>query len=173
MATRTQKFIQKAIDIANDSAHGYSQFDRWNKDFDCSSLAYICGYYAGYNLPTSGTRYTGTIIPHFSACGFRVDEYDGNLSDLEAGDLLLNTVHHVAIYIGNGKVVEAYGDEKGGKGKDAQSGDQTGQEIRIAPVYNYYKGWTHVLTPPKEEAPASGNNSDEIKALAQRIIELA
>lgn len=171
MATKIDKFVQHAIDIANDSSHGYSQSDRWKVDYDCSSLMYICGYYAGYDLPKSGTRYTGTIIEHFGKCGYRVDAYDGNLNDLEKGDLLLNVKYHVAVYIGNGKIVEATGDEKGGI-SGGKAGDQTGSEIRIGNVYNY--PWTHVLTPPKENAapaPAAGDN--EIVKLAKKIIELA
>lgn len=170
MATRTDKFVQHAIDIANDASHGYSQEDRWKIDYDCSSLVYICGYYAGYNLPTSGTRYTGTIPEHFGKCGFRVDAYDGNLNDLERGDILLNVTYHAAIYIGNGKIVEATQSETGGV--TGQPGDQTGNEIRIGNVYNY--PWTHVLTPPKEHAPEpSSDVMEEIASLASRIVELA
>ena len=148
--SKTAKFIAEAKRIANDNSHGYSQLDRWNIDYDCSSLMYICGYAAGYNLPKSGTRYTGTMIQHFSACGFRVDAFDGNLSDLEPGDILLNTQYHTAVYIGNGQIVEASQSETGGI--SGKPGDQTGHEIHIRNVYNY--PWTHVLTPPKEQANA-------------------
>lgn len=145
---KVQKFIDKAIEIAKDNKHGYSQLKRWGPDYDCSSLVYECAYHAGYEgLSQVDPRYTGSIVADFTAIGFRCDFYDGNLYDLEPGDILLNTAYHVAIYIGNGDLVEASSDEEGGiEGKNP--GDQTGNEIHIAPVYNY--PWTHVLTPPYE-----------------------
>ena len=163
--SKTTKFVNEAIRIAKDNSHGYSQYNRWNVDYDCSSLMYICGYAAGYNLPKSGTRYTGTMIDHFGKCGFRVDVFDGNLSDLEKGDILLNTAYHTAVYIGNGQIVEASQSETGGI--SGQQGDQTGHEIHIRSVYDY--PWSHVLTPPKESAtpstPAFKSVSDSIKKM--------
>ena len=147
--TKTEKFIAKAIEIAKDNTHGYSQLDRWSIDYDCSSLMYICAEAAGYNINKSNPRYTGTMINDFEALGFRVDAFDGNLSDLEAGDILLNTQEHTALYIGNGQIVEASSSETGGK--SGKTGDQTGYEIHVRNVYNF--PWTHVLTPPKESAP--------------------
>ena len=164
--TRTDAFVNEAIRIAKDNSHGYSQYDRWNIDYDCSSLMYICGYKAGYALPKSGTRYTGTMIDHFSKCGFRVDKFDGNLSDLEKGDILLNTAYHTAVYIGNGQIVEASQSETGGI--SGRQGDQTGHEIHIRNVYNY--PWTHVLTPPKETpAPKNGSSFSPVSNAVKSI----
>lgn len=163
--TKTDVFINRAVEIAKDDSHGYSQQSRWGKDFDCSSLMYECGYAAGYNLPMSGTRYTGTMIDHFSKAGFRVDAYDGNLSDLEPGDILLNTTYHTAVYIGNGKIVEASCSETGGI--DGMQGDQTGTEIAINPVYNY--PWTHVLTPPKDDTNGENQHTYTAPQLARDV----
>ena len=171
--TKNSRFIQHAIDIANDDSHGYSQIRRWGLDFDCSSLMYECGYYAGYDLPKEGTRYTGTMIEHFGKCGYRVDAFDGNLNDLEPGDILLNTKYHTAVYIGNGKIVEASCSETGGI--DGATGDQTGNEIHIATVYDY--PWTHVLTPPKEDVNTSSPvNKESVTSnitVAQAVDRLA
>lgn len=146
--SKTSKFIQAAIGYAMDDSHGYSQAHRWGPDYDCSSLMYQCGYDAGYNLSRQEPRYTGSMIKDFSAVGFRVDAFDGNLGDLEPGDILLNTTHHTAVYVGNGLLVEASNSETGGV--DGQPGDQTRGEIHATHVYDY--PWTHVLTPPKESA---------------------
>lgn len=162
---KTDLFVNHAIAIAKDDSHGYSQYSRWGKDYDCSSLMYECGYKAGYSLPRSGTRYTGTMIAHFSACGFRVDAFDGNLNDLERGDILLNTAHHTAVYIGNGQIVEASISETGGI--SGKVGDQTGHEIHIRSVYNY--PWTHVLTPPKEQAAQHSASSKQTTQKAVTI----
>lgn len=144
---RINKFVQHAIDIANDNSHGYAQDSRWGPDYDCSSLMYECAYYAGYNVKRANPRYTGAMLDDFRAVGYRADAFDGILSDLEKGDILLNTAYHTAVYIGNGQIVEASINEKGGV-SGGTPGDQTGHEIHIRSVYNY--PWTHVLTPPED-----------------------
>ena len=149
--SKTARFIQAAIAYAMDDSHGYSQARRWGPDFDCSSLMYQCGYDAGYALSKQNPRYTGSMIEDFGAVGFRVDVFDGNLGDLEPGDILLNTAHHTAVYVGDGKLVEASSSETGGV--DGMPGDQTHGEIHARSVYNY--PWTHVLTPPKESAESA------------------
>lgn len=147
--TKTEKFVQHAIDIANDDSHGYSQLRRWGVDYDCSSLMYECARFAGYPIKDRDPRYTGTMVADFTALGFRCDYYDGNLNDLEKGDILLNVDYHTAVYIGDGMLVEASSDENYSI-EGNMPGDQDGHEIHIAPVYSY--PWTHVLTPPKENA---------------------
>ncbi len=144
---RVNKFVQHAIDIANDDSHGYSQYHRWGPDFDCSSLMYECAYYAGYSVSWEDPRYTGAMIEDFTAAGWRCDAFDGNLGDLDIGDILLNTTYHTGVYIGNGQMVEASCDEYGGIAGD-NYGDQTGYEIHIGALYNY--PWTHVLTAPED-----------------------
>lgn len=36
--SKIETYVQNAINIANDNTHGYSQINRWGKDYDCSSL---------------------------------------------------------------------------------------------------------------------------------------
>lgn len=172
MTTRIDKMCDEAVRIAKDDSHGYNQAARWSPDFDCSSLVYYCAAKAGYNVPTSGTRYTGTMLQHFKNAGFRVDEYDGNLNDLERGDILLNTTYHTALYIGNGQIVEASIDENGGI-SGGKTGDQTGHEIHIRSVYNY--PWTHVLTAPKDDATPTPtpNQKTELIAALERALKIA
>ena len=167
--TKVDRFVQRAIEIANDDSHGYDQANRWGDDYDCSSLTYECAYYAGYNVPMSGTRYTGTILDHFTAAGWRSDAFDGNLNDLDKGDILLNVSDHVAIYIGNGQLVEAsineYGGITGGK-----PGDQTGHEIHIRSVYSY--PWDYVLTAPVESDHDTPDNMSYAISLAKELAAL-
>lgn len=168
--SRIQTFINEAIRIAKDDSHGYSQINRTgNPDFDCSYLVYHCAYTAGYDVPKAGTRYTGTIIEHFTKAGWRVDPFDGILYDLDPGDLLLNVTNHVAIYVGNNQLVEASHDENGGI-TGPKHGDQTGEEIRIGPVYNY--PWEYVLTAPAESSSDSNNKNDLIMLL-KKALEIA
>lgn len=150
---KIQTMINAAVAIANDDSHGYSQSRRWpsqGTDFDCSSLMYYAANKAGYDvtLGPSGTHYTGTMVADFKKAGFAVYEFDGNLSDLDPGDILVNVQYHTEMYIGNGKFVGAHGSETGGI--DGAPGDQTGHEISIVNAYVYDEGWDYVLTPPAE-----------------------
>lgn len=142
-----QKAVDKAIAIARDDTHGYSQISRNGPDYDCSSLVLYCYSSAGAN--TNGATYTGNMRDCLQRAGWQVLPAS---TQLQAGDILLNNLHHTAIYIGNGQLVEAFGDERGGIGHGAQTGDQTGREIRIAPYYVYSAGWDHVLRLP-DNAP--------------------
>ena len=135
--------VATAIRIAKDDSHGYSQINRQGPDYDCSSLVLYCYRSAGAN--TNGATYTGNMRDCLRAAGWEVLPSN---TTLQPGDILLNNLHHTAIYIGNNQIVEAFGDEKGGIGQGAQSGDQTGREIWIRPMYTYSAGWDHVLRLP-------------------------
>ena len=63
-------------------------------------------------------------------------------SGLKKGDILLNHIHHVAVYIGDGKIAQASINEKG-KATGGQPGDQTGREFLVRPYRNY--PWNCVL----------------------------
>lgn len=152
MNSRTDA-VQTAIEIANDDSHGYSQCSRdGDPDYDCSSLA--LGVY-GFD-PDSG--YSGSICSIFEDAGATVVDFDGNLDDLEAGDILVKEGAHVAIYIGDGQVVEASSDENGGV-EGAESGDQTGDEIHIRDVYDF--GWDKVICPPDGCSGDSGGSTSD------------
>lgn len=167
---KPSKMVLHAIDIANDDSHGYSQYRRWPEegtDFDCSSMMYECAYFAGYNVSREDPRYTGSMLEDFTAAGFTATPFDGNLSDLEPGDILLNVVHHTEMYIGDGKFAGAHIAETGDI--DGEPGDQTGNEISICDAYIYWDGWDYVLEPPRDKQnvttgtsskPATGSSND-------------
>lgn len=147
-----ERAVQTAIRIAEDDTHGYSQFQRNGPDYDCSSLVLYCYSSAGAN--TNGATYTGNMETCLVRAGFQ------SISPgavLKAGDILLNHLHHTAIYIGDGKIVEAFGDELGGIGSGAQTGDQTGKEIWIRPYYQYSAGWDCILRLPDTAPGSSGS----------------
>lgn len=147
-----QAAVKKAVEIANDNRHGYSQLQRNGPNYDCSSLILYCYASAGAN--TNGATYTGNMQACLTAAGWKSLPAPSNgspMSQLQAGDILLNHKCHTALYIGNGQIVEAYSDEFGGIGHGAQSGDQTGNEIRITSYYNYSKGWDCILRLPDQE----------------------
>ena len=145
---RIGKMVQCAIDIANKDWHGYSQADRWDRDFDCSSLMYICARFAGYAIGAGrdAVRYTGTMRADFTRAGFEAIPFRNvGLGGLRRGDILLNEVHHTEIYIGDGKFAGAHSDW------DGAPGDSSGQEISIVPAYDY--PWDYVLRPPVDPQP--------------------
>lgn len=155
--------IEKAVDfmvsIANDSAHGYDQANRWGPDYDCSSLVISAYEQAGVPVKSKGATYTGNMKSIFLACGFKDVTAQVNRSTgagLQTGDVLLNEQHHTAMYIGGGKLVQASINEKGGI-RNGQTGDQTGREIASGAYYNF--PWDCVLRydeQKEESAPIGG-----------------
>ncbi len=150
MSTVQQK-INKAIawmeETAKDDRHGYCQDHRWGEDgdYDCSSAVITAWEQAGVPVKSKGATYTGNMLSVFKANGFvdvtaQVNRSTG--AGLVRGDVLLNTVHHTAMYCGDGKEVEASINEKG-TAHGGKPGDQTGKEFLIRTYRNY--PWTNVL----------------------------
>lgn len=127
--------VQWAINTANDNSHGYSQTSRGgNPDYDCSSFVIAAWANAGVNLKSKGASYTGNMRLPMLNSGFRDVTGLVNLATgagLKLGDVLLNYADHVAISLGNGKIVHARGNDG-----HPEKGDQTGREICVD---NYYK----------------------------------
>jgi len=124
---------------------GYDQHNRWDfppygdavtpGECDCSSLVYHCAVLAGFALPTSGTRYTGTMRRDFTAAGFKWVQTSS--TDWKPGDILYKD-GHTAIWTGK-YIAEAYGDEHGGAW-GGRTGDQ-GQETRLSPKRGGWLGY--------------------------------
>lgn len=145
--SKTEKATKQMESWAQDSSHGYDQDYRWGEkgDFDCSSAVIQAWQNAGVPVKTKGATYTGDMKAVFLSCGFKdvtskVNRSTG--SGLLRGDVLLNETHHVAMYCGNGKEVEASINEKG-TAHGGQPGDQTGKEFLIRSYRNY--PWDCVL----------------------------
>ena len=166
--TIPEQAAQYAIDFANDASHGYDQASRWGPDYDCSSLVITCYKMAG--VPLTST-YTGNMRSDFLSHGFVDVKSQVNIvtgAGLEVGDVLLNEIHHAAMYVGNGNMVEATGNEFGGV-RGGQPGDQTGREIAINPYHDYgwgTIGWDCVLRYEgnKEEVPSDNPDTYTVKA---------
>lgn len=160
--SKIENYVQNAINIANNNSHGYSQVNRWGKDYDCSSLVITVVENAGIPVKSKGgATYTGNMLSAFKKCGFtdvtnRVNLATG--SGLVRGDILLNRTHHTEIYIGNGKNVGAHISETGGV--TGKTGDQTGKEICTNNYYNF--PWTNVLRYTAEETTVGKKDVDTI-----------
>ena len=141
--------VEWALRIARDDSHGYDQGGRWGPDYDCSSL--IISAYKAAGVPLTCT-YTGDMKRDMILHGF----VEVPTSVLKAGDVLLNETHHTAMYIGNGQIVHAAGNEHGGA-TGGLSGDQTGREICIAPYYVPSYGWDCALRYTADQVPIHPN----------------
>ena len=155
-----EKAVNWIISIANDNTHGYDQGSRWSPDYDCSSLVISAWKQAGVNLTCTytGNMYANMVNKGFSDITSQVNLATG--SGLARGDVLLNVSSHTAMYIGNGQICEATGNENGGI-TGGQTGDQTGREICINSYRNY--PWNYVLRYVAEDSGSretqSGNTT--------------
>ena len=159
--TKTEKAIRQMETWAKDDSHGYDQDYRWGEkgDYDCSSAVIQAWQNAGVPVKSGGATYTGDMKNVFLKNGFvdvtsKVNVATG--AGLIRGDVLLNTVHHTAMYCGNGKEVEASINEKG-TAHGGKPGDQTGKEFLIRSYRNY--PWNCVLR-YKESTSGSTVTSD-------------
>lgn len=154
----TEKAISQMEAWAADNSHGYDQANRWGPDYDCSSAVISAWELAGVPVKTNGATYTGNMRGVFLRCGFEDVTAGVTLetgAGLQRGDVLLNILHHTAMYCGNGMEVEASINENGGV-TGGMTGDQTGREFLVRPYRNYpwncvlrYTGGGAVSTPEK------------------------
>lgn len=130
---------------------GYNQSRRWDirpgGSCDCSSLVIHALREAGFDTGTA--TYTGNLSANLTARGWRRIPADGHP---QAGDILLNDVHHVAVYVGGGRLAQASIDERG-RASGGRGGDQTGHETNISNYYNY--PWNCYLRYPQTTAASS------------------
>lgn len=134
------------IDLAADNSHGYSQYNRWLPDVDCSSSIILA--YEQTGVKKAGATYTGNMRTAFVKCGFEAIPYKKGMT-LVRGDVLLNEKYHTCLYLGNKKIVQASCSETGGI--TGRTGDQTGREVAIGNFYEYSKGWDYVLRYKEQE----------------------
>lgn len=126
-------------EIALDDSHGYDQLYRLGQygDYDCSALTIAALEKAG--IDTAWAWSTRDMRAALTSTEF---EWIPCLSDLQYGDILLAEGHHAAVYLGDGKLVEAWANEFNGA-VGGKPGDQTGEEIRIRSYYDY--PWSGIL----------------------------
>ena len=176
---RVEKAVRFMIEIAQDSSHGYDQDQRWGErgDYDCSSLTITAFEKAGFPVKSKyGATYTGNMKQAFINCGFKDVRNAVNLSTgtgLVRGDILLNEVHHVAVYIGNGLIVQASINELG-RATGGRPGDQTGYEINISKYKNYHRGgWDCVLRYEEKIDTGVLDKKGEVKTMSDKEKEYA
>ena len=172
--TKTEKAIRQMETWAKDDSHGYDQDYRWGEkgDYDCSSAVIQAWQNAGVPVKSGGATYTGDMKNVFLKNGFvdvtsKVNVATG--AGLIRGDVLLNTVHHTAMYCGNGKEVEASINEKGTAHR-GKPGDQTGKEFLIRNYRNY--PWNCVLR-YKESTSGSATVTSDVEKKQNTVAYVA
>lgn len=167
--TKTEKAIKQMESWATDNSHGYDQIYRWGEkgDYDCSSAVISAWQAAGVPVKTKGATYTGNMKAIFLSCGFadvtsKINRSTG--SGLQRGDVLLNETHHVAMYCGNGKEVEASINEKG-TATGGQPGDQTGKEFLVRSYRNY--PWDCVLRYQESNSNSTTTTTEKVAYVAR------
>ncbi len=141
-------YVERAIAMGMDESIGYSQVRRYlNPDADCSSFVFYALVHSGYGGIGSGPFYTGTMVNVMKNAGWQVLPFTG-MDNLQPGDILwyrrtdLQGTHgHTEIYIGDGRMVGAHGDD--GSIYESIGGDQTGKEVCEVAFHN--PGWMTVL----------------------------
>lgn len=167
--SKIDKAVNWMIDLANNPKHGYDQQYRWGErgDYDCSAAVITAWQTAGVPVKSYGATYTGNMYNAFIKAGFKDVTRSVNLrtgSGLIRGDVLLNTSHHTALYIGNGQLAQASINEKG-TARGGKPGDQTGRETNISRYYNY--PWNVVLRYPETQTSTQSNS---LTSVARAVI---
>jgi len=151
--SRVENAVQKAIAIANDNSHGYSQINRRGPDYDCSSLVYYAFSSAGFSLSPAWFN-TNTMQNALINAGFAelTNINLSNSSSLQRGDILWKQ-GHTEIYIGSNQLVGAHSDRG-----YPQTGDQPGNEISVGNYY--YRGYNGTVWTKVYRFSGSGVGND-------------
>ena len=165
MKSKIEKAVEWLENLAEDNSHGYSQANRWGQDYDCSSGLITAWEQAGVPVKTLGATYTGNMFHTFLKAGFKDVTAGINLATgegLHRGDVLLNNLYHTCVFIGNGNKVVNIRSNDG----HPEPGDQTGNEIRIQPYWNY--PWDCVLRYFGEDEQEEQSSDDIIHPTNRR-----
>lgn len=173
--SKVEKAVSWMEKTAADPKNGYDQIFRWGEkgDYDCSSAVITAYENAGIPVKSKGgATYTGNLRKAFLACGFKDVTSSVNVNTsagMKRGDVLLHEGHHVAMYCGNNKEVEASINEKGTT-RGGKPGDQTGREFLVRSYRNH--PWDHILryeekgsTTATSTKPAASNSASTSKSL--------
>lgn len=172
MAGSISKFIERMNYWCVTVSLGYDQSNRLDfrdgGETDCSALVLHALKEAGFDV--GNATYTGNMRSNLTTRGWKVVAVNGNP---QPGDILLNDVNHVAVYIGGGKLAQASIDERG-KATGGQGGDQTGRETNISPYYNYpwncYLRWPG--TNDSGSTPPTNSTGGKIKMKSFKTMEV-
>lgn len=172
LAEKIEKYVSFMEGVAADQSHGYSQANRWGSpDYDCSSLTITALEQAGIPAKSAGATYTGNLAGVLQGLGFQDMKNTVNLSTcagMARGDILMyhksGNIGHVAVYVGDGKIVHARGQSYG----SSSPGDQ-GSEIAVTAYNN--PGWQYAFryNPDGVKTPQDADNSNNYSFTCKQV----
>lgn len=130
---KVEAAVKWAVDKASNNYITYSQSNRNLKNpngmsYDCSSFIITAFYAVGVNI---NATYTGNMVAGFTAAGWEwITGSSFQSSQLQRGDILLNTAIHTQMYIGNNQDVNC---------------GSTPARVQTHSVDNYGRGWNGIL----------------------------
>jgi hypothetical protein len=180
--------IQNAVDLIKDACNqwnlGYDQSNRLDfrkgGETDCSALVIlVCEQsrlLSGNDIRKGiGATFTGNMRANFKSRGWQVLS-DLPVSQLRAGDVLLNDKDHTAMYVGNHQLAQA---SIGNHGKITgdRSGDQNGQETEVLSYYDFpwncvlrFHGTAQPVTPGGHAGEYVVKAGDTLSSIASRLL---
>ena len=160
--TYAQRAVAIALAIAADNRKGYVWGGWGPNGYDCAHLIIAAYQQAGLPVRSAGASHTGNMRAAFLTCGARDVTRQVNLATgagMQPGDVLVNQASHAAMFIGNGRIVQARSDF------DGMPGDSSGREIAVGPYYNWSPGgWDFVLRPPAGTAAGASSAAQNAKS---------
>ena len=121
---RRQKLVDIMVALCNDNSNGYQFAGKNPPDMDCSGSII-------YSLRTAGFETGGAAAADSLQAVCNYGWIKVPVSELAAGDILINESSHAALYIGGGQVAEFSSDY------DGVSGDSSGQEAWVQAYYSF------------------------------------
>lgn len=166
---RTETAVLRALEIANDPAHGYNNESahRHGPDYDCISFLQEAWKAAGVTILGSGSA---SFHTHCKEAGFIdiTDQVDINTGKgTRRGDIWVKPWAHAAMMVSDTHMVEAYYNElytgTGGEaGDQLQLKGETPEEIGVNPWRPRSDGWDYVFRYPtyyKDKSSVTSSNA--------------
>lgn len=157
--------VDWAIKTADENLIGYDASDEGRDGtlgLACTTFVTKSYLYGGVKLPDTGAIWTTNMVEPYKQKGFKDISSKINFktgSGLKKGDVIINVGHHTALFVGDGKIAHAMGNELG-TSTGGQPGDQSGYEIAVQAYYNH--PWKVALRYTENvDAPKKGSTSDK------------
>lgn len=161
------KFCERMRYWCEEANLGYDQgnrFDiRYGGECDCSWLTVFALYEAGFE--TGSASFTGNMKENLVKHGWVVVPNNGHP---QKGDILLKERGHAAVWLGD-CLAEAIGDENGNI-RGGASGDQTGNETRTCPYYNF--PWDFYLRWPQANPVVVQDEKSMVKVAQRWLMDM-
>ncbi len=125
---KVEAMLAWAVAIAEDDTHGYSRYDRFGPNYDCSSFVCTALMEGGFGL--EDYLFPADMVDVLPDYGFTV--YKKGETVPQRGDILVRPYVHVEICMGGLDCVGAH------KNYDGRSGDRSGHEIEYRTAESDY-----------------------------------